>query len=118
MVTSSSRLAYDDCFEILSRALEDKHGARVHCQSRGEAFHLRTRLHSARQIDRRDNIHVYDESDPLHGRSAYDTLVVRIKELDGQHYVYVEKSGGDMVIESLSEVKTNGQEPPKTPRRF
>src|SRR5262245_66125607 len=98
MTASTSRLAYSDCFDLMDRAMDSRVGIRVPMRrkdsiidNRGAAWQLRTRLHSARRIDRKDNTHIYEQGHPLYGRSRYDELCVRIYEENGTPYVYLEK---------------------------
>ena len=63
----------------IDRALDDPRGIRVELRGVDSATHLRMRIHQARQIDRRENATTYSEPDhPLHGRSPYDCLTLRI----------------------------------------
>lgn len=113
MPTSNSRLAFGDCYEILNMAMDDDQGARVKVPSLGDATHLRTRLHTARRIDREENAKTYEDKEhPMHGRSMYDKIVVRIKQLNGSVYLYLEKIASlTDDAEPLSEVLAI--EPPK-----
>jgi len=104
MPTSSSRLAYEDCFEILDMAIDDDAGARIKVADKRDAISLRVRLHTARRIDREQNMLTYQEDHPLHGKSAYDRLVIRIKELEEAYYLYLEKITRNVNVEPLSEV--------------
>lgn len=81
MSLSTSRGAYRDCFALLDRALDDTRGIRVELRDPAVATYLRLRVHQARQIDRAENLTTYPEPDhPLHGRSPYDCLTLRIDE--------------------------------------
>lgn len=115
MTISDAKFAYNDCYAILDRAVEAKGGARVHVVDENAAIHLRMRLHQARKIDRRENRKVYPEDHPMHGSSAYDGLVVRIKLIDGSAWVYVEKHSAAILriesIDEVPEVKQLTQEP-------
>lgn len=113
MPTSNSRLAFEDCFEILDIASEDNNGARVQVPAHSDAMQLRTRLHVARRIDRDENAKTYDKDHPLHGKSIYDRLVVRLKTLGDDHFVYVERVQRPTKIEPLSEVEAPALEPPR-----
>lgn len=69
------------------------------------AVHFRMRLHTARAIDRRDNAAVYPVGDPMHGTSVYDALIIRIKNIDGEIYVYAEHLSIEPgALEPLSQV--------------
>ena len=107
MSAPTTRLSYGDAYDALDRAKDDKTGIRIKFKDYAEAHTFRSRLHYARQIDRRDNLQIYDESDQLYGRSVYDTLVARIKEdTEGAWWVYIQHAQlGDKVVESLSEIE-------------
>lgn len=104
MTAPATRLAYNDAFDAMNRALDDPTGIRIQVASKAEAYTLRSRLHYARRVDRSDNSHL-DESDELYGRSVYDPLVVRIKQdVEEEWWVYIERATlNHTVIESLSE---------------
>jgi hypothetical protein len=109
MPTSTSRLAYEDCYEILNMAVEDEAGARVRVPDRRDAVTLRVRLHTARRIDREENRLTYDKDHPLHGKSVYDKLVVRIKDLEEAIYLYIEKIHLNTHVEPLSSLSAPKQ---------
>ena len=90
MVTSSSRLSYTDCYDLFDRALEDSVGVRVPFPDGASAQYERTRMHKARVLDREANMETYTRDHPLYGCSRYDQIVVRFREIDGQHYLYLE----------------------------
>lgn len=107
MPVSSSRLAYDDCFLLYEKALEDPVGARFQVASGdlGQTRYFITRMHQARAIDRKDNKAIFpDPGAPLHGRSIYDPLTVQLKQdTEGLWWVYVSKTTiAPDQIESLS----------------
>lgn len=103
MVTSTSRLSFTDCYDILDRALESERGVRITCEDEGQARHLRTRLHSARQIHRRDNAETYPLGDPRHGSSEYDVLTVKLRANGKGVFLLVEKVSTGMQIEEIEE---------------
>lgn len=99
MATSTSRLSYTDCFELMDAAIGNVRGVRVQAEH-SAATNLRMRLHTARRIDRSDNQQTYHQDHPLHGRSIYDELAVRIR--DG--WLYIERvSTKNLKIEPLGE---------------
>lgn len=104
MSVSKSRLAYDDCFIVMDKALE-LNGVRVEFAERGKATYFRMRLNSARDIDRQENRVTYDTAHLMHGRSVYDTLIFRVKEdTEGSFWVYLEMNDTrNLVIEPLGE---------------
>ncbi len=94
MPLNTSRLAYEDCYELLNRAMAAPNGIRAACgvgdDGIGVAYYLRTRLHYARTLARRESMQIYEETDPEYGISPYDHLVIKIKDGDGQWWVYIE----------------------------
>ncbi len=108
MTAPTTRLSYGDAYDALDRAKDDPKGIRVKFEDFAGAATFRSRLHYARQVDRKDNLQIYeeDQGNPLYGRSVYDTLVVRIKpDTEGCSWVYIEHASiGDRVVESLSEM--------------
>lgn len=132
MTISDSKLAYLDCYKILDAAIDATGGCRVHVVDENAAIHLRMRLHQARKIERRENRKVYERDHPQHGASVYDGLIVRIKIIDEEAWVYVEKNtAAILAIESIDQLhqiedRTTKQitqepqrllEPPKLRRR-
>lgn len=80
MVTSTSLLAFTDCTDLMERALTEPKGLRVSFKSIGTARHFRVRCHSARKLHREQNATTYeDPTHPMHGRSEYDAVVIRIR---------------------------------------
>lgn len=103
MATATSRLAYEDCFTVFGQALDDGKGIRIPFPDEGAARHYRTRLHSARALDRADNRETYPHPHPMHGQSLYDSIVCRLRQIDGVWYVYLEQQAVPGKVESLSE---------------
>ena len=92
MVASNSRFSYSDCFELMDKAMADEKGIRIRFSTKEEAWHFRIRLHTARRIDRTDNMETYGIGHPMHGKSAYDPLTMRIREMgDGSIWLRLEK---------------------------
>lgn len=109
MSLSTSRLAYDDALQFLERALADPKGVRA-CfgTDEGAATHFRMRCHVGRNLDRQENAKLYvDKGHPLHGRSMYDVLTMRVLQDDdlGEWWVYATRNVAPAVIESLSELE-------------
>lgn len=113
MSLSNSRLAYQDCYELFDKALDEPRGIRVEVASIGAASYLRLRLHHARQINRAENRATYpDPAEPLHARSIYDIFVVRIDEDNASAWVYLDKQKVEIGrIESIEETRQIGAEP-------
>ena len=115
MPISNSPLAYEDCYEALNRALEDARGVRLKVNSRANAEFLRMRLNMARVINRDQNTKTYDSDHPMHGRSEYDKLMFRIKEIKNgsevKVYVYLEQVATfHPEVEELSTLENEGEE--------
>lgn len=102
-----SKGAYHDCIEVFDKAIEDPHGVRVRLPDYSSANYFRMRMHMARKLNREENEETYpDPGHPLHGASPYDKLAVRLIELEGINYVYVERHGISLeLVEALSEVQ-------------
>ena len=119
MVTSTSKLAFGDCFELFDQALEDPIGARIPFTDKdsdrayGAAMHFRVRCNRARSLDRQDNFKTFADGHPMHGRSQYDGLRLRVlrgeDENDGTttFWVYVEQIKLPGTVEALSALETD-----------
>src|SRR5215831_4905652 len=120
MGTSNSRLAFSDCYELMEKAMEDPKGIRIKFATEQDAWLYRLRLHSARKIDRRDNMDNYEVGHGMHGKSIYDTLIMRLRQVKGDSgawWLNIEKLTIDgLEIESLSEANRDNEiKPPKIP---
>ena len=106
MALPKSSLAYTDCYEVYERAMESVEGegpgVRVRLASWSDANYFRMRMNNARAINRQDNGEVYSPGDPLYKRSVWDALMVTIKQVDNEFYVYVEPHGID--VETIEEI--------------
>lgn len=91
MPASTSRLAYEDCFNVYEQALDADKGVRIKFSDYGDAMNFRTRLHYARTIERKDNKEIYAVGERLHGRSVYDVIRCTIRNIEGSFYIYLEK---------------------------
>ena len=114
MSLSNSLMAYRDCIELFDRALADSAGARMRCRNIDEAYNLRARLHYCRKLHRDENSKVYELGQPMHGRSEYDGIIVRIRSTSDAVYIYLEKNerpSGE--IEALSEAEPLEEVPMK-----
>lgn len=98
MPTSTSREAYEDCYELLDRAMEVERGIGASFSDRGEAYHFRVRLNAARQLDR----DLQKSVDPTAGKSDYDVLTFRIKSLEEKWWVFIERHVGPQEVVELS----------------
>ncbi len=106
MSLSRSPRSFDDCYEIMDRALDDEKGARFAVKDISQAMYTRMRLHHARSLDRVTNLTAHPEGHAMHGCSVYDELVVRIREdRQGQIFVYLERMKVDWSrVDVLSEI--------------
>lgn len=93
MSWNKSPLAFDDCKETFEQALESPRGIRVIYESRSRAINERSRFNYCRKLNRAANKDIYPEDHYMHGRSPYDTLVLRIppKNSPDAHILYIEK---------------------------
>lgn len=113
MTISSSPLSYQDCYDLMTEALGDDKGARVKMADIDAAIFLRMRMHNARKLDRNANKEIYDPGDKMYNVSIYDKLVVRIRNIKGEFWIYVEQTSMGMLgtVEKLSEVVEEEPEP-------
>lgn len=105
MPLSTSRAAYQDCYDIYDRALADPKGIRVLCTTHSKAQNLRHRMNYARQLQRRESQEIYNVGDPQFGISPYDSFRNAIRDdSEGNWWVYVEPySSHGLHIEPLSD---------------
>jgi hypothetical protein len=109
MTTPISRLAYNAEYDLLDQALESERGVqRIFKgweEGRGAAMYFRTRLHSARELDRKDNRSIYSLGDPMYGQTLYAQLTVRAPYYDKDRDAWVLKieknSTQEMVVEEI-----------------
>lgn len=107
MVTSTSRLAYGDCYELMDKAIADEKGIKIKFAQGEDAWHFRIRLHTARKIDRLDNKITYDEAHAMYGRSVYDVLTMRIRTDTDCVWLRLERiDAREFEVESLSGPET------------
>jgi len=93
MAINLSRLAYSDCYDLLEKAISNEYptGLKVQFANENEATHFRQRLHNARYVDRLDNTKVYPEGHPMHGRSVYDVINIRKRQLTDGWWLRLER---------------------------
>lgn len=116
MSLSTSLLSYSDCMKFMDKALEFSNGARLRLADEGKAIHFRMRCQQARSLDREQNKAIYEKSQFMHGRSQYDVLTFRLREEDGSHYIYAERTDNvinDAEIEGLGEALQAKLDAPK-----
>jgi hypothetical protein len=107
MPLPNSILAFQDCTDFMSRALEDDKGARLFFLTEAEAQNYRMRLNQARELDRRENKMIHELGHMLHGKSEFDLLQFTIRDdVEGQWWIYARKMILDESrVELLSEVE-------------
>lgn len=93
MPFSHSLLAFDDLRPHLDRALGAERGIKITCDNHGQAVILRARFNYYRTLDRQTNGRTYEEEHPLHRRSIYDRLIMRVpkKGTPDENCVFLEK---------------------------
>jgi hypothetical protein len=83
MPNSGSLAAYPDVKEALDRALTSPRGVKATFLNHSDARRFQGRCNSFRKLDRRENLKIYpDPTHILHGRSPYDSLIIRLVELE------------------------------------
>jgi hypothetical protein len=132
--TSTSRWAYLDCYDIYDRALDTPRGVRVGFDTEGHAKHFRVRLHTARKLEREQNMRIHPADHPEYGVSEYDKLSTQLVQASGKWWIYIqlnkpglvedipeEEEGRtiqDLVNEALSETlePVHDEEPEPVPK--
>jgi len=103
MSLNNSRLAYEDCYDILDKALEIDGGVRVEFDNEEDATFHRMRLNQARQLDRTFNRDRYPNPEhPKHRRSDYDGLMFRVRKREEKWWIYVERKA---IMGAVEEIK-------------
>jgi hypothetical protein len=91
----------------MEKAMEDPKGIRIKFATEEDAWLYRLRLHNARKIDRRENEENYEKGHGMHGKSPYDLLIMRLRQVlngNGSWWLRIEKLSIDnLEIENLSE---------------
>lgn len=106
MTLPTSILAYEDCRQLFEAAMEDLKGARMKCEDYDAAFHLRSRLHYYRTLHRMENAVTYTEDHPMFGKSEFDKITVKIKNIDNEFFIYLNRNDNPSgEIEKLSNVE-------------
>lgn len=108
MPLPKSRHAYSDCEEAYNKALDSTEGVRIRMTDFAAANYFRMRMNNCRVINRRDNSAIYEPGHTLYQGSAWDRLMVTIKKVDGEHYVYVESHGIDTAL--IEEIEASTEE--------
>jgi hypothetical protein len=82
MSNPTSLLAYPEVRDALDRALQSERGIRVNFRTLNAAKQFIGRAYSFRMLDRIENAKIYpDQTHTLHGRSMYDVLRLRIRDI-------------------------------------
>lgn len=106
MSLPNTLLAFQDCMQVYEKALEDEAGVRVKLPGYEECARFRLRMNYARKLHRDQNGAVYPVEHPMHGRSPYDGLQIRIKRGGDDFFIYVEPINlNPGAIESLAGVE-------------
>ena len=93
MSLSPSLISYESEIMSFERAKASEHGIRIEFETHGQAKYYAARLHQARTVDRRDNTRIGGESSPMHGRSEFDSIRIKLREDEiGHWWVYLEKN--------------------------
>ena len=81
MAYNTSITSYVDIRGVLDRALASEKGVLLRFADEKAAMTFTGRVHSLRHLDRKENKKIYPAEDhPMHGRSAYDPLMIKKKE--------------------------------------
>jgi hypothetical protein len=70
--------AFGEVKTLMDRALQED--ITVECPNPGSAVALRHSIYAARTRDRKQTERIYEEDDPLYGRSPYDKLTILLDE--------------------------------------
>lgn len=104
---------------MLDEALLDTRGSRFRVNkptsdlAEREANFIRMRIHQARKLDRDKNREVYEPGHKMHGCSPYDAITVRIKNIAGEVFLYLEQQMVNVSAgEALSALPELEYEPP------
>lgn len=112
MPPNPSPLAHKDVQKAMDRALANGRGIRIRCASYGEANALRQRMYTMRKADRRENARIYDHTDPLHGRSVYDSLICTpMQDVHGVVHLVVEVSTPERLESRIEDLASEAESP-------
>lgn len=75
-------MMYADCTAIFDRAMASPKGIRIRCATHPAAVTLSRRLNTARVIDRRNSVKIYEPGHPNFNVSVWDHLIVTIPAPD------------------------------------
>jgi hypothetical protein len=105
MPLNDSRIAYEDCYDIMGKALVSEDGMRVGYPTEDEAKYLQMRMNYARTLDRKFNRGRYAHDHPMHGKSEFDVLTFRVRRQGDRYWLYAERKPPKGVIEEITKDK-------------
>ena len=91
MSLPTSLLSYKDCADTFEKTLLSPQGIRVRMPSFEKANFFRMRCHYFRTLDRRNNARIYESDHAMHGCSQFDPVVLKIRLIDSQFWLYFER---------------------------
>jgi hypothetical protein len=102
MTMSNSRLSYEDCYDLMTQALNTPLGSRAWIGSREAAYTYRLKLNKARALDRKLNAEAFPQGHKMHGGSEFDELMFKIRQDEnGEFWVYLEKALAPTHVEAI-----------------
>ena len=99
MAYNTSITSYVDIRAALDKALESEKGVRLRFPDAKAAMTFKGRVHSLRFLDRKENKKIYNETDPMYGRSVYDPLMVKTE--DPKTVIIIKLDGVQFDLEEL-----------------
>jgi hypothetical protein len=96
---NTSITSYVDIRAALDKALESQKGVRLRFPDAKAAMTFKGRVHSLRFLDRKENKKIYNETDPMYGRSVYDPLMVKTE--DPKTVIIIKLDGVQFDLEEL-----------------
>jgi len=99
MAYNTSITSYVDIRAALDKALESQKGVRLRFPDAKAAMTFKGRVHSLRFLDRKENKKIYNETDPMYGRSVYDPLMVKTE--DPKTVIIIKLDGVQFDLEEL-----------------
>jgi hypothetical protein len=103
MPLSNSPMAYTDIRTAMDRALQSDKGIRVKIGEAGKAIHFRQKCYKLRLLDRKNSLNIYPKDHPMHGVSAYDSLVITVVPEIGE--VLIQRTDPDNFTDMIEEIE-------------